>query len=65
MPIDILLLLDVSGSTGAHLQRIADAAEQALNVLAEQDRIAIMVFDARTRESSYLLQTAAATLPRN
>ena len=50
MPIDILLLLDVSGSMGPHVQRIADAAQQALNVLAEHDRIAIMVFDTRTRE---------------
>ncbi len=50
MPIDILLLLDVSGSMQPHVQRIADAAQQALNVLAEQDRIAIMVFDTRTRE---------------
>jgi hypothetical protein len=50
MPIDILLLLDVSGSMQPHVQRIADAAEQALNVLAAQDRIAIMTFDTRTRE---------------
>jgi VWFA-related protein len=50
MPIDILLLLDVSGSMRPHVQRIADAAQQAFNVLAEQDRIAIMVFDTHTRE---------------
>jgi VWFA-related protein len=50
MPIDILLLLDVSGSMRPHVQRIADAAQQAFNVLAEQDRIAIMVFDTRARE---------------
>ncbi len=50
MPIDILLLLDVSGSMQPHVQRIADAAQQAFNVLAEQDRIAIMVFDTRARE---------------
>jgi VWFA-related protein len=50
MPIDILLLLDVSGSMRPHVQRIADAAQQAFNVLAEQDRLAIMVFDTRTRE---------------
>lgn len=50
MPIDILLLLDVSGSMQPHVQRIADAAQQALNVLAEQDRIAIMVFDTYARE---------------
>jgi VWFA-related protein len=50
MPIDILLLLDVSGSMRPHVQRIADAAQQALNVLAEHDRIAIMVFDTYARE---------------
>jgi len=49
MPIDILLLLDVSGSMEPHLQRIADASEQALRVLAPQDRMAIMVFDTRTK----------------
>ena len=50
MPIDILLLLDVSGSMRPHVQRIADAAHQALDVLAPQDRIAILVFDTRARE---------------
>jgi VWFA-related protein len=50
MPIDILLLLDVSGSMRPHVERMADAAQQALNVLAEHDRIAILVFDTRTRE---------------
>ena len=49
MPIDILLLLDVSGSMEPHVQRIASAAQQALNVLAEKDRVAIMVFDTYTR----------------
>ena len=49
MPIDILLLLDVSGSMEPHVERIASAAQDALNVLAEHDRIAIMVFDTRTR----------------
>jgi hypothetical protein len=49
MPIDILLLIDVSGSMQPHVERIANAAEQALNVLAEKDRIAIMVFDTSTR----------------
>ena len=50
MPIDILLLLDVSGSMRPHVERMADAAEQALNVLTPHDRIAIMVFDTRARE---------------
>ncbi|MBV8895784.1 MAG: VWA domain-containing protein [Acidobacteriaceae bacterium] len=49
VPIDILLLLDVSGSMQPHVQRIAYAAQQALNVLAPHDRIAVMVFDTRTR----------------
>ncbi|MBV9265988.1 MAG: VWA domain-containing protein, partial [Acidobacteriaceae bacterium] len=49
MPIDILLLLDVSGSMEPHVERIASAARQALDVLAPQDRIAIMVFDTYTR----------------
>lgn len=49
MPIDILLLLDVSGSMQPHVERIASAAQQALRVLAPQDRIAIMVFDTSTR----------------
>jgi von Willebrand factor type A domain len=48
MPIDVLLLLDVSGSMKPHVQRIASAAQQALNVLTEKDRIAIMVFDTST-----------------
>ncbi|MDQ2842182.1 MAG: VWA domain-containing protein [Acidobacteriota bacterium] len=49
MPIDILLLLDVSGSMEPHVERIASAAQQALNVLAAKDRVAIMVFDTSTR----------------
>lgn len=49
MPIDILLLLDVSGSMQPHVQRIASAAQQALSVLADHDRIGIMVFDTHTR----------------
>src|SRR5271165_4560222 len=49
MPIDILLLLDVSGSMGPHVQRIAQAAQQALNVLTDRDRVAIMIFDTNTR----------------
>lgn len=49
MPVDVLLLLDVSGSMQPHVQRIADASESALRVLAPSDRIAIMVFDTHTR----------------
>jgi len=49
MPIDILLLFDVSGSMRPHVERIASAAQQALDVLAAKDRVAIMVFDTSTR----------------
>jgi VWFA-related protein len=49
MPVDVLLLLDVSGSMQPHVQRIADASETALRVLAPDDRVAIMLFDTRTR----------------
>jgi len=49
MPIDILLLLDVSGSMQPHVERIASAAHQALDVLTAKDRVAIMVFDTNTR----------------
>jgi VWFA-related protein len=49
MPLDVLLLLDVSGSMRPHVQRIASAADEALRVLGSDDRIAIMVFDRRTR----------------
>ena len=49
MPIDILLLLDVSASMRPHVQRMADAAHDALRVLADKDRVGIMVFDTYTR----------------
>lgn len=49
MPIDILLLLDVSGSMQPHVQRIASAAQDALNVLTDKDQVAVMVFDTSAR----------------
>src|ERR1700730_334063 len=49
MPVDVLLLLDVSASMRPHVQRIADAAHEALRVLKDDDRIGIMVFDRSTR----------------
>ncbi len=49
MPVDFLLLLDVSASMRPHVERIASAAHQALRVLGDQDRVAIMVFDRATR----------------
>jgi VWFA-related protein len=49
MPIDILMLIDVSGSMQSHVQTVAAASREALNVLGEDDRVAIMVFDRTTR----------------
>jgi VWFA-related protein len=49
MPLDILFLLDVSGSMRPHVERIADASHEALSVLGPNDRMGIMVFDRRTR----------------
>jgi VWFA-related protein len=49
MPVDILLLLDVSGSMRPHVERLANAAHEALRELGEGDRVGIMVFDTMTR----------------
>ncbi len=49
MPVDVLLLLDVSGSMGPHVARIASASDRALRVLRDEDRAAVMVFDRKTR----------------
>lgn len=49
MPVDFLLLLDVSGSMRPQVQRLASAAHSALRVLGRDDRVAIMVFDRSTR----------------
>src|SRR5262245_26460445 len=49
MAVDVLFLLDVSASMRPHVQRIADASDQALSVLLKDDRMGIMVFDRSTR----------------
>src|SRR4051794_36909277 len=45
LPVDVLFLIDVSGSMEPHVQRLASAASTALQVLGEGDRVGIMVFD--------------------
>ena len=49
MPVDVVLLLDVSRSMRPHIQRVAAASHEALRALGDQDRIATMVFDRFTR----------------
>jgi VWFA-related protein len=47
--IDVLFLIDVSGSMRPHVERMAEAAHRALPGLRPQDRMAIMVFDRSAR----------------
>lgn len=49
MPVDVVLLLDVSHSMEPHIRRVATASHQALRALGDEDRIATMVFDRFTR----------------
>jgi VWFA-related protein len=49
MPVDIVLLLDVSRSMESHIRRVATASHQALRALGDQDQVAILVFDRVTR----------------
>jgi VWFA-related protein len=49
LPVDLLLLLDVSASMRPHIQRITDASHEAMRQLRDEDRVAIMVFDRYTR----------------
>jgi VWFA-related protein len=49
MPVDVLLLLDVSGSMRPNLEILERASSEALRVLAPGDRVAIMTFNRGTR----------------
>ena len=49
MPVDVVLLLDVSRSMEPHIRRVATASHQALRALGDEDRIATMVFDRFAR----------------
>jgi VWFA-related protein len=49
MPVDVVLLLDVSRSMEPHIRRVATASHEALRALGEQDRIATIVFDRFAR----------------
>jgi VWFA-related protein len=49
VPLDVLFLVDVSRSMRPHVEALAQASRDALNVLGEDDRVAIMVFDRATR----------------
>jgi VWFA-related protein len=43
-PMDLMILLDISGSMGPHLRRLAEGAQQALQQLSPGDRAGIAAF---------------------
>lgn len=57
VPLDVVLLLDVSRSMRPHIERIAAAANEAMLVLGRQDRVGIMVFDRQVRTRMRLRQS--------
>src|SRR5690242_17343892 len=53
-PLDLVLLLDVSGTMREALASVADRAREALAVLGSDDRAAVMCFGKRTRVTEEL-----------
>lgn len=49
LPLDILLLFDVSGSMRPAIQRVADSASEAFSQLKSGDRVAVMSFHSDSR----------------
>lgn len=47
-PLDLVLLLDISGSMRKHIEQMSETAAQALRHLSPGDRVAIMTFGVRT-----------------
>lgn len=47
-PMDLLLLLDISGSMRKHIEQMSETAREALRFLSPGDRIGIMTFGVRT-----------------
>ena len=55
-PLDLVLLLDVSGSMHRHLKLLADTAQAALKQLYGNDRVAVMLFAQRAAVREPLTQ---------
>jgi VWFA-related protein len=49
LPLDLVLLFDVSGSMDSFVEQVAATAEHALAELREGDRVAVMTFNDSTR----------------
>jgi VWFA-related protein len=47
-PMDLLLVLDISGSMRRHIEQMSDTARDALRYLSAGDRVGIMTFGSRT-----------------
>src|SRR4051794_35336975 len=47
--LDLILLFDVSGSMRPKVQEVAAAAREGMQELRKGDRVAVMVFNTRTR----------------
>jgi VWFA-related protein len=50
LPIDLILLFDISGSMHPLISKVASAAQQGLEELRQGDRVAVMVFTTHSRE---------------
>ena len=48
-PLDVILLFDISGSMSPNVEKISSAAKLAFTALKPGDRVAVMVFNTRTR----------------
>ena len=49
MPLDVLILVDVSTSMRTNVEKVAAASQEALSILGQDDRVAMMVFDRQSR----------------
>lgn len=54
IPLDLVLLIDVSGSMRPHVERIAAGMRSALRALGPDDQVAVMAFDRQTRVHLHL-----------
>jgi VWFA-related protein len=58
-PLDVLLLIDVSGSMRRSIEEMAKASRAALGSLLPQDRVAVMLFSRRTAVRQEFTNTAS------
>jgi VWFA-related protein len=58
--LDLILLFDISGSMQIKVQRVAQAARLGLQELKPGDRVAVMVFNSRSREIAPFTDDLAA-----